>query len=126
MKSASFRVGNIVSVCYGNFKPDTVIILEPGLVQLAGRPHPDDERDIIGVFLTLKKLAEINFVEKNRGLHFSIHTTDKDKIELSLSIGKHIVRCKYWHELQNLYFSITGEEIFPFSIPISKNHFHLK
>ena len=125
MKAVDFRIGNIVTVCYGNFKPDTIIIIEPGLIQLASRPDPDDERDITGVYLTLEILTELCFVEKNKGLHFLIHTIENDKIELSLTIGIYTVRCKYVHELQNIFFSITGNELIPFSIPLIKSTFSL-
>ena len=116
MKATYFRIGNIASVCYEDLGPDTVIILEPGLVQLANRVYPDNESDIAGVGITLENMASLKFIEKSKGLCFSIHISETRSVEISLSVGKHIVRCKYLHELQNAFFYFTGNELIPFSI----------
>ena len=62
MKSSDLRIGNIVSVCYEDIvTPDTVLILEPGVVHLSSRNTPDSDRDIIGVPLHEEWLRKFNF-----------------------------------------------------------------
>ena len=62
MKSSDLRIGNIVAVCYEDkVTPDTVLILEPGVVHLASRNTPDSDRDIIGVPLHEEWLRKFNF-----------------------------------------------------------------
>jgi hypothetical protein len=117
MKATDFRIGNIVTVCYEDGKPDMVIIAEPGLIHLASRPHADDERDITGVPITFDKLSLLDFAKKSKGIPFEIDMLEADKAILTVSIGNYIVSCRYWHELQNLFFLITGEELIPFKLP---------
>jgi hypothetical protein len=118
MKATDFRIGNIATVCYEDLKPDIIIIIEPGLVQLANRPHPDDERDIAGVCITLQNMDNLKFMEKSKGLCFSIHISEAEGVEISLLIGKYTVRCKYLHELQNVFYCFTGNELIPFSMDL--------
>jgi hypothetical protein len=62
MKSSDLRIGNIVAVCYEEkVTPDTVVVLEPGVVHLASRKNPDSDRDIIGVPLHEEWLRKFNF-----------------------------------------------------------------
>lgn len=62
MKSSDLRIGNIVAVCYeDSVNPDTVLILEPGLVHLSNRENADSDRDIIGVPLHEEWLRKFNF-----------------------------------------------------------------
>ena len=62
MKSSDLRIGDIVAVCYENIvTPDTVIVLEPGVVHLSSRNNPDSDRDIIGVPLQEEWLRKFNF-----------------------------------------------------------------
>ena len=61
MKSSDLRIGNIVAVCYEDVvTPDTVLLLEPGLVHLSKRKYADSDRDIIGVPLQEKWLRNLN------------------------------------------------------------------
>ena len=62
MKSSDLRIGNIVSVCYEDIViPDTVLVLEPGVVHLSNRKNPDSDRDIVGVPLQEEWLRKFNF-----------------------------------------------------------------
>lgn len=62
MKSSDLRLGNIVAVCYEDrITPDTVLVLEPGVVHLSNRKNPDSDRDIIGVTLKEEWLTKFNF-----------------------------------------------------------------
>ena len=62
MKSSDLRIGNIVAVCYEHIVvPDTVLVLEPGVVHLSSRMNPDSDRDIIGVPLQEEWLRKFNF-----------------------------------------------------------------
>ena len=63
MKASDLRIGNIVSVCYENdIIPDTVIVLEPGVVHLSKRQCPDSDRDIVGVPLNKEWLTHFSFI----------------------------------------------------------------
>ena len=62
MKSSDLRLGNIVAVCYEDrITPDTVLVLEPGVVHLSNRKNQDSDRDIIGVTLKEEWLTKFNF-----------------------------------------------------------------
>ena len=62
MKSSDLRIGNIVAVCYEDkVTPDTVLLLEPGVVHLSSRNNADSDRDIIGIPLKEEWLREFNF-----------------------------------------------------------------
>ena len=62
MKSSDLRIGNIVAVCYEDrATPDTVLVLEPGVVHLSNRKNPDSDRDIVGVPLQEEWLRKFNF-----------------------------------------------------------------
>ena len=75
MKSSDLRIGNIVAVCYEDtVTPDTVLVLEPGVVHLSSRNHPDSDRDIIGIPLQEEWLRKFNF---NYNLHSDEWTFDE-------------------------------------------------
>ena len=62
MKSSDLRIGNIVAVCYEDMiTPDTVLVLEPGVVHLSSRNNSDSDRDIIGVPLQEEWLSKFDF-----------------------------------------------------------------
>ena len=63
MKSSDLRLGNIVAVCYEDrITPDTVLVLEPGVVHLSNRKNPDSDRDIICVTLKEEWLTKVKAV----------------------------------------------------------------
>ena len=57
MKSTDLRLGNIAAAIDDPFKPDYVVVLEPGLVYLMGREEADDEQNIIPVPVSAEMLA---------------------------------------------------------------------
>jgi hypothetical protein len=68
MKASDLRIGNIVAVCYEEcLIPGEVVVLEPDVVHLANRRHPDSDRDIVGVPLEEHWLKQFNFIY-NRAL----------------------------------------------------------
>ena len=83
MKSTMFRIGNIVTVCYEDTIPDTVLILEPGLVHLSRRLAADNENDIAGVRLTVNILESMQF-EKTEKWEFQ-RTANNKTIKVSLA-----------------------------------------
>src|ERR1700739_3989717 len=107
MKSTDLRIGNLATVCYEDRKPDTLIVLDPGMVHFASQKRSDNEVDVIGVYLTVEKLIEIDFFKKCKGRSFTVVATKSGKVEVVVSMGKHQRRCKYLHELQNAYWWLT-------------------
>jgi hypothetical protein len=47
MNATELRLGNIVAAIDEPAKPDVVIVLEPGIVQLMSRSEEDDENNIL-------------------------------------------------------------------------------
>lgn len=114
MKATELRVGNIVTVYDEPGRHDFVLVLEPGLVQLMGRPEPDDENNIIGVPLTAELLSQYA-IPIGRTFSFG-----GEEILLEPSLGvdsgllqvrRHRFSVRWMHELQNILFCLCGREL---------------
>lgn len=117
MKAKDLRLGNTVQKGFDVIKVAPVDIAAQALADETGQKH------LMPVRLTNEKLIELGFYESV--LHEDFMWIDIRKghshisINLKLGIcsvafGKFLVsspRVEYEHELENLYFALTGEEI---------------
>jgi hypothetical protein len=114
MKATNLRLGNVVALVDQPESPDQVLILEPGLVHLMNRDEADDERNIIGVPVSEHVLAQYQ-------IPFNCWH-ESGTIEIFIDIPQDqeqaILHCQgikrnvfFLHEIQNLVFDLTGEDI---------------
>ena len=122
MKATDLRLGNIVSVIDEPLKPDTVIILEPGIVHLMNRSEADDENNIVGTPMHQDVLASFN-IPCNSWFPLGNHQVRVETQDQSGSVRVHCMgttlELHYMHELQNLLHAMCGEDI------IKHPHVHL-
>jgi hypothetical protein len=121
MKATNLRLGNIVALVDQPESPDCVLILEPGLVHLMNRDQADDEKNIIGVPVSEQVLAQYE-------IPFNCwHENGTTKIFIDIPKDQEhaILHCQgirrkicFIHEIQNLVFDLTGEDI------IQHHHIH--
>lgn len=115
MKATELRLGNIVAAIDDPDKPDVVMLLEPGVVQLMSRPEADDENNIVGVPLTPQVLSgfqiDIGDVVDASGRPLSFQPGDIEGT-LRLTYGDETHTLHHMHELQNLVFATSGRELF--------------
>lgn len=112
MKVTELRIGNIISLVYDPEKYGAVIALDHcGTVHVNNREYPDEIRDIVGFELTQELLTKF-------GYETFIYFNDKE-IRL-LFHGKRVIvtiddvttyEIKFVHELQNLVYFNTGQEL---------------
>lgn len=130
MKASEFRIGNIIVV--DAFKPVTkeyATIYKIEQDEGIGSRDPRGSTFITnaglalkdyGVAITEEWLLKLGFEEEYRS-EFTIKFTHADINEIGYDwnktfnwrfrfYGNHL-ECKYVHQLQNLYFAITGEEL---------------
>lgn len=124
MKATDLRIGNIVTLAYEDFKPNVVLILEPGLVHLLNRLHPDDERDIEGIPITEGLLHEYkvpsNKIFLIQGTNVKIDVVQDIK-PVWLHIKNLTFQLHFIHELQNIIHLISGREII-ITLPFIQNY----
>lgn len=115
MKATELRLGNIVAAIDDPEKPDVVMLLEPGVVQLMSRPEADDENNIVGVPITPQALTgfqvDIEDLVDPGGRPLRFQPGDVEGT-LRLAYGDEIHILRHMHELQNLVFSLSGRELF--------------
>jgi len=117
MKAKEFRLGNYV---FSNMVEDTIqlsALLESQDLQI--KPIPLTEEWLLNFgfesssqgynYLTIKKTSLYIYINDNGESGISIEDLDNDlteEEELSFSI-----KLNYVHQLQNLYFALTNEEL---------------
>lgn len=121
MKATQLRLGNIVALIDQPDKLDRVLILEPGLVHLMNRDQADDENNITGVIVNRDLLESLDIPTNiwllNGRAKIGI-TIKGGKEQITLQCGG-IERIVYFlHEIQNIIFELTGEEL------IKHKHIH--
>lgn len=121
MKATNLRLGNIVALIDQPGSPDRVLILEPGLVHLMNRNEADDERNISGVPVSEQVLAyyeiPVNCWHENETTKIFIDIP-KDREQAILHCQGLRRRISFIHEIQNLVFDLTGEDL------IKHQHIH--
>lgn len=120
MKVSELRVGNFIQVPFGNEEPwvrEVYSISGDFVVTENGRYCDDDEFDFVP--LTKEWLLKFGF----DGVDFEKTLINQIKISfefrhdgLSYQLGFRTdwlpcIEIKYIHQLQNLYFSLTGQEL---------------
>lgn len=119
MESTELRMGNLI-----NYKSNTVIVTGIGEYGITAK---DGERSVINARFATPDIEPIPLTsEWLERLGFEIHankSTDRywrDQylysegglfIHFSMDEGDKFVPCKYAHQLQNLYFALTGTEL---------------
>lgn len=114
MKSTDLRLGNIAAAIDDPFKPDYVVVLEPGLVYLMGREEADDEQNIIPVPVSAEMLAtydipcDVTFSIAGHEVRICMQEAG-DRATLELNGARFDFH--YLHEVQNLIHALCGEDI---------------
>lgn len=133
MKATELRIGNIITdEFYDDFQKEIIVdsISDKGINTYAsddGKPYGqhsaiiecDYKFDALrGIPLTEVRLRKLGFEKRNNGyfkltkehIEFSIWGFDIDKMVLNTG-GAFTPEVKYVHQLQNIYFALTGEEL---------------
>jgi hypothetical protein len=112
MRSTELRLGNIVAAIDEPGRPDHVIILEPGTVQLMNRAEADDELNIVPVNATSETLAAFE-IPTDTTFSFSGRQVRivADSDECTLHVDGTSFPFSHVHELQNLLMATCGDDI---------------
>lgn len=109
LKANELRIGNYVK--YESFKkPIQVSVIDTTETNIVTTAKP--------IQLTEKWLLKFGFNEKMFGWWSSVLFLRVDKIDKSFwfdwagTMETKCINIKYVHQLQNLYFALTGEELF--------------
>jgi hypothetical protein len=112
MKATELRLGNIVACIEEPGKPDVVILLEPGVVQLMNRSEEDDENNVIGVPLTSDLLSSYGIGEETHVSGKALRILQgADSDHFLLRVGENMHPVRFVHELQNLVLALCGEDL---------------
>ena len=118
MKANELRIGNLV---LDQHKEEHII--SANCFQRFRYPTMDNDYGFYPIPITEEWLLKCGFVIVNHINGYSFHTMDrkrnKDKHKPAIDIyenktlymGHHINHCQHVHQLQNLYFALTGEEL---------------
>ncbi len=113
LKAQDLRIGNLVS---GIFEVEKVLEIHQSFVNTDGRKYTPLQ-EIKPIPITEEWLLKLGF-ERGENPHFI--TYKRGEIELLDNIGQffrvyysktHLMDIKYIHELQNLFYCITGNEL---------------
>lgn len=121
MKASDLMLGNLVANC-DDHRCDVIIALSEGTVHLGESRLSDDDRDIEGVPLGFwlneqtggKINSKIHTSIKGIHLSFSIKYSNRKVILVfSLNGSSPDIIISYLHQLQNLFFVLTGQKFNP-------------
>lgn len=111
MKSTELRIGNLIQSAHGSIViVETISPMTVGMI-----PSNSAAYDCISpIPLTEEWLARFGFeYERSLSLYMFEHMGFKegDLNTLLLFYGEGTVNCQYVHQLQNIVFALTGEEL---------------
>ncbi len=112
MKVTELRIGNIISLLYDPEKFGVVIALDHcGTVHISNREYPDEIRDIVGVGITQKLLAQFGYETYIyfKGTEIRLLFNNK-QVDVTIDDTTHY-KIRFMHELQNLIYINTGQEL---------------
>ena len=115
MKAKNFRIGNVIKYDNRTFTIDTIAEEFPTLDTIEFGVGVVDWNNIQLIELTEDWLTKFGFIsnpyqDRYEKGDFFIHC-DKTKEFLDLWVSNCRLDLKYVHQLQNLYFALTGEEL---------------
>ncbi len=114
MKATQLRLGNLVRLTTDPSCIDHVLILEPGQVHLESGKDYEEEGNITGVPLREGLLGRYG-IPSNKWFYLGgvrVYVgIEQGRTHSMLHIDKWMFRIKYVHELQNIAFDMTGEEL---------------
>lgn len=129
IKENDLRLNNLVTVNYKTDLLSKVTWIQEGSINVIFDRQPDlingivcSANDLIPIPVTEKILLSCGFKERKSVFGYWIYEIkfqhaifSVEEVDLGLCyfyIGNtHVTQTRYVHELQNLYFSITGEEL---------------
>lgn len=132
MKASELRIGNYISIEYMNHEEETIleqcdVVCISGTGELTLDSLHDDDQ----VFTHLEDCKPIPLTEEwllKFGLNSGFLHFDSPKLTISVNLDAKnggynelqvatsgtsdlIIECNYVHQLQNLYFALTGQEL---------------
>ena len=110
MKATEIRIGNLVKYMGREQAVTSEIIRECELNNATTWPIP----------LTEEKLLELGFKKMNWGIITYYHSMFELRSDFTLKGVDYNIEVKTVHRLQNLFYSLTGEELTPQAITSSK------
>jgi hypothetical protein len=102
MKASELRIGNYV---YDTLGKVNIIDLE-AITYIVKEPH----NQVKPIPLTEEWLLKLGFKNNRLGLFDVVKVVDDIAYHIYF-IKKHLKEIQYVHQLQNLYFALTGEEL---------------
>lgn len=128
MNTKELRIGNLVNLCFHHkpgWFPATVTRIYGGSIDTNTEDSDDEEYYWEGINLNEEWLIKLGF---RKDLGYNIHLGEKLYLRIELPItgssrqicdaslawdytGRFATHIKYVHQLQNLYHSLTGQEL---------------
>jgi hypothetical protein len=116
MEAKELRTGNFVTVIDIDTKENITLAADWGTIRWAHHhnPIPLTEEWFLKFGFDMHKFKSLDIIY---GTMYASNNTENGGLEISLAIGRHVEESdtlphiKYVHQLQNLYFALTGEEL---------------
>jgi hypothetical protein len=115
MKASEFRIGNLLTLISG-YKPDeTFTVNRKFFTELSSEENPFIPECYQPIILTEEWLLRFGFY-KYSDKEFYVYNSREDEVrtiktETGWNIAYYITNTQFVHQLQNLYFALTGEEL---------------
>ena len=114
MKATQLRLGNIVGIMGDPLKMDHVLMLEPGLIHLESGSDYEQEEFIREIPIRTHVLEHYGIPANNwfylGGIRMYIGIIPGVR-DVQLHIDKHMFKARYMHELQNLIYDHSGQDL---------------
>lgn len=112
IKANELRIGNFIK----NFKNEIHCVKEIRVDYWSNKPGSFQTFSFEksnGIPLTPEVLEKCGFDENGKLNHFKIGYDNDDfvKAQMSVQFQDTMIKVKYLHQLQNLYFALTGNEL---------------
>jgi hypothetical protein len=117
MKANELRIGNWIMAFPISFPQQVVDVMCDSVNTENGQGMHYGEIDPIPLTEEwLLKFGFIKYIDEDKFIHKSLRYSDQFKLRddgvlVFVSSEVYITDCKYIHQLQNLYFALTGEEL---------------
>jgi hypothetical protein len=119
MKASELRIGNLVG-SYNKGEEDRVLAINAQNVLVEAKANKQGYTRYRPIPLTEEWLLKFGFEEFREGFDSDVYMYKKTKhsglywmdnlLYLNFSLGW-VIDCKYIHQLQNIYFALTGDEL---------------
>ena len=111
MEAKDLRIGNLVRIAGGDYEVEVLNVTNSIFLSSMGA---QDIKDVKPIPITEEWLLKFGFVKEDDNYELKQVRINLNNQTTKIGagwIGIDINHCKHVHQLQNLYFALTGEEL---------------